>query len=126
MNGYCCCGWIKTCRNILVLQMEILLIILCSQKLFARWTGSTAEYKIKTTNGNHVGVRVDTNSVGVLEGGGISGAGVGISAGNHSHVFETATNVESNDSDRIFKPVEARLPVLVLLDKECECIFVIM
>ena len=64
-----------------------------------RWDGSTAEYKIKTTNGNHVGVRVDTNSTAVLEGGGISGAGVGISAGNHSHVFETATDVEVNDSE---------------------------
>ena len=59
-----------------------------------RWTGSTADAGLKTADdeATQVGVRAETSSVAVLEGGGLSGCAVGFSAGNHAHIFETVVS----------------------------------
>ena len=59
-----------------------------------RWTGSTADAGLKAADdeATQVGVRAETNSVAVLEGGGLSGCAVGFSAGNHAHIFETVVS----------------------------------
>ena len=59
-----------------------------------RWTGSTADAGLKAADdeATQVGVRAETSSVAVLEGGGLSGCAVGFSAGNHAHIFETVVS----------------------------------
>ena len=65
-----------------------------ADKSVLRWTGSTADAGLKTADdeATQVGVRAETNSVAVLEGGGLSGCAVGFSAGNHAHIFETVVS----------------------------------
>tara|TARA_R100000458_G_scaffold54458_2_gene57587 strand:+ start:61 stop:2310 length:2250 start_codon:yes stop_codon:yes gene_type:complete len=61
---------------------------------FLRWSGSTAfgsGVAQAGSNGNNTGIRVETASVGVFEGGGISGASQGVSAGHRSNVIESLT-----------------------------------
>ena len=61
---------------------------------FLRWSGSTAfgsGVAQAGSNGNNTGIRLETASVGVFEGGGISGASQGVSSGHRSNVIESLT-----------------------------------
>jgi hypothetical protein len=60
---------------------------------FLRWSGSTAYGSGITgmagSNSSNTGVRVETASVAILDGGGISGASMGVCGGHRSNIVET-------------------------------------